>query len=619
MAVNNFTSMPGVKGFTTPSSFASQNISLFSANVSSLLTSRGTVSTGATTPTSVSSHLSTQVSQVANALNIDSASTTTHRAPRPKPVLTNSEKLKDKNWENDKFRKPPPEDLVPLSTTMRPMIHANSTIATVVTAHLAPNSTQPSFLIKNDSKSDPTAVRSSSLLANLSKIIDNVNSNSSSAPLVTSTPLLSSTTALPVSSTPRAVAPNATSANLNISSHSNPSIPSVQSSPATPVISKIKEVTSAKPTFTSQVASNKSPEDNVTENVKKSAQYLTKPGSVNLPTMKYSTSLEEVPQNHTSEELALPILEEPEADNVSHAEKDENWHSDLSLDEQDTPSLNLSRITSTVTEGSAIGSQSHTLKHFSSVSSVKVSTPHPQHHPLDEEPEKSGIVRTKSFVELPVKATVAAKSVEKPSVPPAEQEYDKSSTSSQKQSAHVVTSGDKSTVSLLEPLPTKNAAQVFESLSHVSPKHTHHSKPASTVVNDTEVTHTVIDAFANRLEKYGLSKMQLMYLTVGMVLLATSFLFLGFLCFNPRDPKSKTDEEEMNGPIVRSGTRNRINSGQTVTPPSRWLRHALIILMLLILMITSGVQAMYGQLLLVYAMQSPLQLSRVCVAQRSSD
>lgn len=174
----------------------------------------------------------------------------------------------------------------------------------------------------------------------------------------------------------------------------------------------------------------------------------------------------------------------------------------------------------------------------------------------------------------------------------------------------------KPTSDPMTPFPVKNIPAIVEAISHsespTGPKHIHHSKPASTVVNDTgEVTHTVIDDVANRLEKYGLSRMELMYLTVGMVLLATSFLFLGFLCFNPRDPKSKTDEEDMNGSVGRVGHRSRINSGQSTIMPSRCLKHTLIGLMMVLLMITSGVQAMYGQLLLVYSLQAPLQLSQV--------
>lgn len=649
-SLQNFTSSPPlVKKTTVHSPTVSlppspQDLLSASVSVLSSHSSRQNISIASTTPVSVVLHPSTEASQVANGTKIDSASTTTHKTPRPKPVLTNSEKLKDKNWENDKFRKPPPEDLVPLFTTMKALVHPSNTTVTVVSVHPTPNSTQPSPLQGNNSTPLPS-VTNSSKLAILSKIIDisnnsSLNSSLTSKPsssfisnssslnsLLTSKPLSSlisnnsslnsSLTSKPLSSL-ASIAATSSTANLNttsvavkVDSHSSSTNSPIWSSTSTLVHPKVEEATSAKPIFKSQTELNKTSNYSLSHDDKKSAQYVNKSGSAKLPIMKYSTSFEEVSQNHTSEEFTLPLLEDPNTYNDSHVAKDGNWHSGLSLDEQDATSLGLPRITPSVTEGLSRISQPESVNHFTS---ERLSTPRPLHHSVEHEPQSIE-------EELPVKVKATMKPVLEPleyqRVLSAEQENLKSLSSLQKASTKVVNIAESSTVSSSISLPTKNSTQVFKSFSHVGlpvgPKHTHHSKPASTVVNYTEVTHTVIDAFANRLEKYGLSKMQLMYLTVGMVLLATSFLFLGFLCFNPRDPKAKTDDEDMNGSVVRSGSRSRINSGQSVTPPPRWLRHALIGLMLLILMITSGVQAMYGQLLLVYAMQSPLQLSQVCL------
>lgn len=122
-------------------------------------------------------------------------------------------------------------------------------------------------------------------------------------------------------------------------------------------------------------------------------------------------------------------------------------------------------------------------------------------------------------------------------------------------------------------------------------RHIHHSKPV-TYDNDTEEINSLFDIVANRIEGYGFSKVQFTYLMVGLFVFAISLVFLGFLCHNPRDPKSKQDE----GPGTKISNR---------------ALHALLIsLMALFFLLYVGLEVTYGKLVLAFAVHGDLQLTQ---------
>lgn len=122
-------------------------------------------------------------------------------------------------------------------------------------------------------------------------------------------------------------------------------------------------------------------------------------------------------------------------------------------------------------------------------------------------------------------------------------------------------------------------------------RHIHHSKPV-TYDNDTEEINSLFDIVANRIERYGFSKVQFTYLMVGLFVFAISLVFLGFLCHNPRDPKSKQDE----GPGTKISNR---------------ALHALLIsLMAIFFLLYVGLEVTYGKLVLAFAVHGDLQLTQ---------
>jgi fucose permease len=123
-------------------------------------------------------------------------------------------------------------------------------------------------------------------------------------------------------------------------------------------------------------------------------------------------------------------------------------------------------------------------------------------------------------------------------------------------------------------------------------RHIHHSKPV-TYDNDTEEINSLFDIVANRIERYGFNKVQFTYLMVGLFVFTISLVFLGFLCHNPRDPKSKQDE----GP----GTKKISN---------RALHALLISLMAIFFLLYVGLEVTYGQLVLAFAVHGDLQLTQ---------
>lgn len=124
------------------------------------------------------------------------------------------------------------------------------------------------------------------------------------------------------------------------------------------------------------------------------------------------------------------------------------------------------------------------------------------------------------------------------------------------------------------------------------PKHIHRSKPV-TYDNDTEVINSLFDIVANRIERYGFNKVQFTYLMVGLFVFAISLVFLGFLCHNPRDPKSKQEEGQ--------GTKKISN---------RAVHGLLISLMAVFFLLYVGLEVTYGQLVLAFAVHGDLQLAQ---------
>jgi hypothetical protein len=123
-------------------------------------------------------------------------------------------------------------------------------------------------------------------------------------------------------------------------------------------------------------------------------------------------------------------------------------------------------------------------------------------------------------------------------------------------------------------------------------KHIHHSKPV-TYDNDTEEINSLFDIVASRIENYGFSKVQFTYLMVGMFEFVMSLIFLGFLCHNPRDAKSKQEEGQ--------GTRKISNKA---------LQGLLIGLMALFYLLYVGLEVTYGQLVVTFAVHGDLHLAQ---------
>ncbi|PSN31253.1 hypothetical protein C0J52_26179 [Blattella germanica] len=119
-----------------------------------------------------------------------------------------------------------------------------------------------------------------------------------------------------------------------------------------------------------------------------------------------------------------------------------------------------------------------------------------------------------------------------------------------------------------------------------------HHKPHSTDNNIDNVRSSPFDKIANKIEKYGFSKVQFMYLMVGLFIFAISLVFLGFLCHNPRDPKSKQEEDQ--------GAKKFSNKA---------LHGLLIGLMAVFFLLYVGLEVTYGQLVLAFAVHGDLQLA----------
>jgi hypothetical protein len=121
-------------------------------------------------------------------------------------------------------------------------------------------------------------------------------------------------------------------------------------------------------------------------------------------------------------------------------------------------------------------------------------------------------------------------------------------------------------------------------------RHIHHSKPV-TYDNDTEEINSLFDIVASRIENYGFSKVQFTYLMVGMFEFVMSLIFLGFLCHNPRDAKSKQEEGQ--------GTKKISNKA---------LQGLLIGLMAVFYLLYVGLAVTYGQLVVTFAVHGDLHL-----------
>nr|CAD7197773.1 unnamed protein product [Timema douglasi] len=122
--------------------------------------------------------------------------------------------------------------------------------------------------------------------------------------------------------------------------------------------------------------------------------------------------------------------------------------------------------------------------------------------------------------------------------------------------------------------------------------HVHHFKPI-TYDNDTENINTLFEIISDRIEKYGFSKIQFTYLIVGLFVFAISLLFLGFLCHNPRDPKSKQEEGHVTKKMMSSIMRLSLIGG-----------------MAMILLLSSGLEVTFGHLVMAYAVNSDIQLTQ---------
>lgn len=120
----------------------------------------------------------------------------------------------------------------------------------------------------------------------------------------------------------------------------------------------------------------------------------------------------------------------------------------------------------------------------------------------------------------------------------------------------------------------------------------HHLKPG-TYDNDTEDINTLFGIVAQHVEKYGFSRLQFTYLMVGLFVFVVSLVFLGFLCNNPRDPKSKQEEHCSKSERM-----------------SNWhLQLLLVLLVSLIFFLCVGLEGTVYQLVAMYAINGPLHLS----------
>lgn len=151
--------------------------------------------------------------------------------------------------------------------------------------------------------------------------------------------------------------------------------------------------------------------------------------------------------------------------------------------------------------------------------------------------------------------------------------------------------GYKEQSTIASTYSTWTEREEISTTGNLFPKHIHH-KPL-TYDNDTEVINSFFNIIASRIEKYGFSKVQFTYLMVGLFVFAISLVFLGFLCHNPRDPKSKQEE------------------GQGAKKISNKALHALLIsLMAVFFLLYVGLEVTYGQLVLAFAVHGDLQLTR---------
>lgn len=120
----------------------------------------------------------------------------------------------------------------------------------------------------------------------------------------------------------------------------------------------------------------------------------------------------------------------------------------------------------------------------------------------------------------------------------------------------------------------------------------HHLKPG-TYDNDTEDINTLFGIVAQHVEKYGFNRLQFTYLMVGLFIFVISLVFLGFLCNNPRDPKSKQEEHCSKSERM-----------------SNWhLQLLLVLLVSVIFFLCVGLEGTVYQLVAVYAVNGPLHLS----------
>lgn len=124
-------------------------------------------------------------------------------------------------------------------------------------------------------------------------------------------------------------------------------------------------------------------------------------------------------------------------------------------------------------------------------------------------------------------------------------------------------------------------------------KHIHHHSKPVTYDNDTEEINSLFDIVASRIENYGFSKVQFTYLMVGMFEFVMSLIFLGFLCHNPRDAKSKQEEGQ--------GTKKITNKA---------LQGLLIGLMAVFYLLYVGLEVTYGQLVVTFAVHGDLHLAQ---------
>lgn len=132
----------------------------------------------------------------------------------------------------------------------------------------------------------------------------------------------------------------------------------------------------------------------------------------------------------------------------------------------------------------------------------------------------------------------------------------------------------------------------FSVTEPVKVHHVHHLKPG-TYDNDTEDINTLFGIVAQHVEKYGFNRLQFTYLMIGLFIFVISLVFLGFLCNNPRDPKSKQEE----------------HCSKSERMSSWHLQSLLVLLVSLIFFLCVGLERTVYQLVAVYAINGPLHLS----------